>query len=87
MLSPVILPLTLRLLCGSVVELDTLGMIRDLFVMIVSPRGCWPWCSAACWARSICAKAKQRLSSLFQAGPAGHHLRQRHPLRSLPPRV
>ena len=25
MLSPVILPLTLRLLCGSVVELDTLG--------------------------------------------------------------
>lgn len=37
MLSPVILPLTLRLLCGSVVELDTLGMIRDLFVMIVVP--------------------------------------------------
>lgn len=37
MLSPVILPLTLRLLCGSVVELDTFGMIRDLFVMIVVP--------------------------------------------------
>ena len=37
MLSPVILPLTLRLLCGSVVELDTFGMIRDLFLMIVVP--------------------------------------------------
>ncbi len=37
MLSPLILPLTLRLLCGSVVELDTFGMIRDLFVMIVVP--------------------------------------------------
>ena len=40
LLSPVVLPLTLRLLCGSVVELDTPGMIRDLFVMIVLQYGC-----------------------------------------------
>lgn len=37
LLSPIVFPLTLRLLCGSVVELDTLGMIQDLIVMIVLP--------------------------------------------------
>ena len=78
MLSPVILPLTLRLLCGSVVELDTLGMIRDLFVMIVVP---------AALAMVLCRQSQTTAESLFQAGSAGHHLRQRHPLRSLPPRV
>lgn len=36
-LSPVILPLTLRLLCGTVVELNTAGMIQDLFIMVVVP--------------------------------------------------
>lgn len=36
-LSPVILPLTLRLLCGSVVTLDTAGLVRDLVIMIVIP--------------------------------------------------
>ena len=55
MLSPVILPLTLRLLCGSVVELDTLGMIRDLFLMIVVPAAL-AWCSAACWAKASAPK-------------------------------
>ena len=37
LLSPVILPLTLRLLCGSVVTLDSVGMMQDLVVMIVIP--------------------------------------------------
>ena len=61
MLSPVILPLTLRLLCGSVVELDTLGMIRDLFVMIVVPAAL-AMVLCRLLGQSICAKAKQRLS-------------------------
>ena len=54
MLSPVILPLTLRLLCGSVVELDTFGMIvvpAALAMVLCRLLG-----------QSICAKAKQRLS-------------------------
>ena len=84
MLSPVILPLTLRLLCGSVVELDTLGMIRDLFLMIVVPAAL-AMVLCRLLGQSICTKAAAE--SLFQAGSAGHHLRQRHPLRSLPPRV
>lgn len=37
LLSPLILPLTLRVLCGSVVALDTVGMIRDLVIMTVLP--------------------------------------------------
>lgn len=37
LLSPIVFPLTLRLLCGSVVELDTVGMIQDLIIMIVIP--------------------------------------------------
>ena len=61
MLSPVILPLTLRLLCGSVVELDTLGMIRDLFVMIVVPAAL-AMVLCRLLGQSICAKAKQQLS-------------------------
>ena len=61
MLSPVILPLTLRLLCGSVVELDTFGMIRDLFVMIVVPAAL-AMVLCRLLGQSICAKAKQRLS-------------------------
>lgn len=61
MLSPVVLPLTLRLLCGSVVELDTFGMIRDLFVMIVVPAAL-AMVLCRLLGQSICAKAKQRLS-------------------------
>lgn len=37
LLSPIILPMTLRLLCGTVVELNTVGMIQDLFIMVVIP--------------------------------------------------
>ena len=36
-LSPIVLPLTLRLLCGSIVALDTAGMIHDLLIMVVIP--------------------------------------------------
>lgn len=61
LLSPLILPLTLRLLCGSVVELDTFGMIRDLFVMIVVPAAL-AMVLCRLLGQSICAKAKQRLS-------------------------
>ena len=37
MLSPIILPLTIRILCGSVVALDTAGMMKELLIMIVIP--------------------------------------------------
>ena len=61
MLSPVILPLTLRLLCGSVVELDTMGMFRDLFVMIVVPAAvAMVLCRVA--GKDACARGKQFLS-------------------------
>ena len=34
---PVVVPLTMRLLVGSVVEIDTLGMMRDLLLMVGLP--------------------------------------------------
>lgn len=37
LLSPVVVPLTMRLLVGSVVEIDTLGMMRDLLLMVGLP--------------------------------------------------
>lgn len=37
LLSPVVIPLTMKLLVGSVVELDTWGMVRDLLVMVAVP--------------------------------------------------
>ena len=61
LISPIVLPLTLRLLCGSVVELDTLGMIRDLFLMIVVPAAL-AMVLCRLLGQSICTKAKQRLS-------------------------
>lgn len=35
--APVVVPLTMRLLAGSVVEMDTLGMMKDLLVMVAIP--------------------------------------------------
>lgn len=35
--SPVVIPLTLKLLLGSVVEMDTMGMMQDLLVMVAIP--------------------------------------------------
>ena len=61
LLSPVVLPLTLRLLCGSVVELDTAGMIRDLFIMIVVPAAL-AMVLYRLLGKDTCAKAKQQLS-------------------------
>jgi predicted Na+-dependent transporter len=37
LLSPVMVPLTMKVLVGSVVELDTWGMTKDLLVMIAIP--------------------------------------------------
>ena len=61
-LSPVILPLTLRLLCGSVVALDTAGLIRDLIIMIVIPAALsMLFCRAV--GKETCAKLKTDLGS------------------------
>ncbi len=35
--APLVVPLTMRLLMGTVVEMDTLGMVRDLMVMVAVP--------------------------------------------------
>lgn len=37
LLSPLVVPLTMRLLVGSVVEMDTWGMMGDLMVMVALP--------------------------------------------------
>ena len=43
LLSPVVIPLTMKLLVGSVVELDTWGMMRDLLLMVALP-ALAAWC-------------------------------------------
>ena len=40
---PVVIPLTMKLLVGSVVELDTWGMMRDLLLMVALP-ALVAWC-------------------------------------------
>lgn len=37
LLSPLVVPLTMRLLVGSVVEMDTWGMMKDLMLMVALP--------------------------------------------------
>lgn len=37
LLSPVVIPLSLRVLVGSVVEMDSWGMVRDLLAMVALP--------------------------------------------------
>lgn len=37
LLSPAVIPLTLKVLVGSVVEMDTVGMMRDLLIMVAIP--------------------------------------------------
>ena len=37
LLSPIVIPLTLKVLLGSVVELDALGMLKDLLWMVAIP--------------------------------------------------
>lgn len=44
LLAPFVIPLTLRLLVGSQVTIDTSRMMVELLFMIACRR-CWPWCS------------------------------------------
>lgn len=37
LLSPVVIPLSLKILVGSVVEMDTVGMMSDLLIMVAIP--------------------------------------------------
>jgi len=37
LISPVVIPLSLRILLGSVVEMDTMGMIEDMLIMVAIP--------------------------------------------------
>ena len=37
LLSPLVIPLTLKLLVGSVVEMDTVGMMKDMLLMVAIP--------------------------------------------------
>lgn len=61
LLSPLILPLTLRLLCGSVVELDTLGLIKSLMVMVVIPAAAAMFLCRV-WGRERCSHLKTQLA-------------------------
>ena len=60
-LSPVVLPLTLRLLCGSVVEFNTMGMVRDLLFMVVLPAALSMLLYQFA-GRDFCTKLKSRVS-------------------------
>lgn len=61
MLSPVILPLTLRLLCGTMVALDTLGLIKSLMVMVVIPAAAAMFLCRV-WGRERCSHLKTQLA-------------------------
>ena len=61
LLSPVVIPLTVKLLVGSVVEPDAWGMIRDLLVMVAIPA----LAAMACYQATggaVAATLKPRLS-------------------------
>ena len=59
LLSPLILPLTLRLLCGTMVALDTLGLIKSLMVMVVIPAAMF---LCRVWGRERCSHLKTQLA-------------------------
>ena len=61
MLSPVVLPLTLRLLCGTMVALDTLGLIKSLMVMVVIPAAAAMFLCRV-WGRERCSHLKTQLA-------------------------
>lgn len=61
MLSPLILPLTLRLLCGTMVALDTLGLIKSLMVMVVIPAAAAMFLCRV-WGRERCSHLKTQLA-------------------------
>lgn len=61
LLSPLILPLTLRLLCGTMVALDTLGLIKSLMVMVVIPAAAAMFLCRV-WGRERCSHLKTQLA-------------------------
>ena len=61
MLSPIILPLTIRILCGSVVALDTAGMMKELLIMIVIPAAA-SMLLCRVTGKEACTRGKQFLS-------------------------
>ena len=61
LLSPLILPLTLRLLCGTMVALDTLGLIKSLMVMVVIPATAAMFLCRV-WGRERCSHLKTQLA-------------------------
>lgn len=61
LLSPLILPLTLRLLCGTMVALDTLGLIKSLMVMVVIPAAAAMFLCRV-WGRECCSHLKTQLA-------------------------
>ena len=82
LLSPLVVPLTMRLLVGSVVEMDTWGMMKDLMLMVALPA-----LAAMILYQStggaVAHTLKPRLA-LRQAGAAADHHRQCHRLRPFP---
>ena len=60
-LPPIVLPLTLRLLCGSVVELDTMGLVRSLLFMVVIPAAV-AMLLCRFWGKEPCTRLKRRLA-------------------------
>ena len=61
LISPIVLPLTLRLLCGSVVELDTMGLVRSLLFMVVIPAAI-AMLLCRFWGKEPCTRLKRRLA-------------------------
>ena len=61
LISPIVLPLTLRLLCGSVVELDTMGLVRSLLFMVVIPAAV-AMLLCRFWGKEPCTRLKRRLA-------------------------
>lgn len=83
LLSPVVIPLTMKLLVGSVVELDTWGMMRDLLLMVALP-ALAAMVLYQLTKGAVAVTLKPKLS-LPARRPAAHHHGQCHRLRALPP--
>ena len=60
-LSPIVLPMTLRLLCGSAVSLDIAGMMKDLLIMVVVPAAT-AMVLHRILGKDVCTRMKARIS-------------------------
>ena len=76
--SPVVVPLTLKLLVGSVVQMDTLGMVRNLLIMVAIPAllamtlfDCSHGTAAAVWKPRLAPFAKMTLLVIVAANATG----------------